>query len=213
MDSAHSPETPAVALPRRTLLRGAAWSVPAVGLVVAAPAAVASAECAPESPAAITSAWSFDGSFGVWRQSRTGPTAPRAVYADQYGTLSQVALMSADPPANVNSSTQLITPATCFGPGTYSIAFDAALDSTNPRPVTFTVFVRNVTTGTGLVRSASITTTTGGLSSTSQSLTMTLARRTLVDVTYDWTFAGTPTGAAGDVAATAPRITRTASAG
>lgn len=196
---------------RRTLVTGAAWSAPVVMLAVAAPAQAASANCTPQAAATIQTNWQFNGNLGTWTTARTPGTAPVVEYSGTYNGLPAAALVVADPPTGVASSTTLTSVAACLAPGTYTFTFDARLYNANPRNLTLTASVRNVNSPATPLATTSFTTTTGNATSRNGNvLTVIVAQRTSVQFVYAWTFTTTGTGAGDDIAVNAPRIAKTA---
>ncbi|MBS3177255.1 MULTISPECIES: hypothetical protein [unclassified Pseudoclavibacter] len=196
---------------RRTLVMGAAWSVPTVMLAVGAPAASASANCTPQAAATIQANWQFNGNLGTWTTARTPGTAPVVEYSGTYNGLPAAALVVADPPTGVASSTTLTSVTACLAPGTYTFTFDARLYNANPRNLTLTASVRNVNSPATPLATTSFTTTTGAATSRNGNvLTVTVTQRTSVQFVYAWTFTATGTGAGDDIAVNAPRIAKTA---
>ena len=204
-------DRPARSASRRGLMKGVAWAAPSVAVAMAAPAVAASAECAPQSASAIQQSFSFNGSITNWTQQRT-TNAPAVEFSASYNGLANSALLVADPPSNVTSTTTLLSPAACLAPGTYTFRFNSRLYNANPRNLQLRADVISAATSASVsTGTVTFATTSGAVSSrTGDIVTVTVRQRTQVRFRYRWDFLTTGTGAGDDIAVSAPTVAKTA---
>lgn len=204
-----TPNKPARQLNRRDILRGAAWSVPVIAVAAAAPTAIASANCTPQTPAAIQAGWAMTAGLANWTQTRNPSASPAVVYAGSYDGLSNVALLDADPSSSAATSSVILSRTSgCLGPGTYDFSFTAQSYIAHARDLTLTASVLNA--NSSVVLASTSFTTTGTLARRlTRVLRITVTQRTQVQFRYAYTFANSTVSNVGDdIGVTAPTIVR-----
>lgn len=204
---------------RRALLKGAVWAAPAVAAGIAAPAYAASFECAPQTAAQIQSSFAFkpgtnNAIIENWTQTRSAG-APQVRFASNANNLANAAFLQDDPSTASATTTTLLSPAVCLGPGTYAFAFDSSLYHANARNAELTASVLDAATSAVLGNTITFKTTTGSQTlRTGDVITVRVAQRTQIQFRYRWVVdSGGTTGTArygDDIAVTAPRVAKTA---
>ncbi|UQN31049.1 hypothetical protein [Brachybacterium kimchii] len=196
---------------RRSLVKGVAWTTPAIVVSTAAPAYAASANCTPQSASQVQQSFTFTSGISKWTMSRDPSTAPAVEYSSSYNNLANAAVLVADPPANVTSTTTLQSPTACLAPGTYAFKFDSRLYNANPRNLQLRADVVLQDTGATTGNLINFTTTSGAISSrTGDTVTITITQKAQIRFRFRWTFATSGTGAGDDIGVSAPTVTKTA---
>lgn len=219
------PASTPTTMTRRTLARGIAWAAPTALAAVAAPAIAASDACTPTATSAISPAFTATnigaaGGAGVQWVRTTSPSGGFAsgtgiTYAASYsllaGTITNAALLTADPAVKTPVSTQL-SRSVCLARGTYTFAFRALGSRINLRDCYFTASL--VRTRDGKVLGSASFDTDFGLVSRLLSLSFsatTTDRSTQAELRFQWAFKDSAFTAANDIGIEAPTVTFTAS--
>ncbi|WP_228503237.1 hypothetical protein [Pseudoclavibacter sp. VKM Ac-2867] len=207
-----SPDAATQGPKRRTIVAGAAWSIPTMVYAVTAPAAAASADCLPQDAAIIESNWAFTEDFRGWTTDKLPANGPNVWFAASFEGLTTVALVAEDPAPGRLTTTTLTSSVACLAAGTYSFTFDARLYNINTRQVTLTASVTDIDSPAEPLATTAFTTLTDG-PTTSQDgnvLTVTVSERTSVQFSYSWHFPTARTGSGDDLAVNAPRVAKIA---
>lgn len=202
MSGSSTPSPSTSSLNRRTLIQGAAWSVPVFAAAAATPAFAASAECAPVTASAAQTQLAFAQNFPRW--TRSTPTNRIEYRASFYG-LNTVAVVE----NNTAGTSTMTSDVLCLGAGTYTFTFSSVAYVPNTR---WQSLKASLVSGASELGSTTITTEgippspNTHLFSPNPTFQVTLTRRTQVQFVYAWTTAAGG-NQADDIAVTAPTVT------
>lgn len=205
---------------RRTLARGAAWTAPAVLVAAAAPAYAVSSECTPLTTSQLPSAAPQFSSSALagWTAAVTAgsfKTSPVIGYRQSYGpngsSLSNQAVLEADPRVTTVASATLSTTPFCLAPGTYTFAYSGRSYAINARGISLDAAVIEADAPNSALASAATWTVPANSShgSLSRNFTLTLTERKSVRFRYTWTLPASNSTVGNDIGVQAPTVTKT----